>query len=269
MIKIQLIPWIALAVLAVTMALAWGRQRTTRNAGIVDPLWAASLGALAVVYALVAEGWGPRRALVGGLAGIWSLRLTWHLICRYRREPEDGRYQILRERWGPKFEGWIFWFFQAQALLSVLLSLTFLALCTAPQSGWRFQDAAGLLIWLVALTGESIADRQLRTWRADLANHKRTCRSGLWRYSRHPNYFFEWLGWTVYPVLCIGLPYGQALWLTPGLMLFLVLRVTGIPPTEEQSLRSRGEDYRAYQKTTNAFFPGPRKGVRSDTHTIR
>ena len=107
--------------------------------------------------------------------------------------------------------------------------------------------------------GESVADRQLSAWRADPANRGRTCRAGLWGYSRHPNYFFEWIHWLAYPTLAVGLPYGWVAWFAPALMLYLVLKVTGIPPTEAQSLRSRGDDYRAYQRTVNAFFPGPRR----------
>ncbi|MFT7540010.1 MAG: steroid 5-alpha reductase family enzyme [Gammaproteobacteria bacterium] len=255
-----LLPLPALGALVFAMAIAWKRQRTTRNAGIVDLIWAASLGLLAVAYAVFADGWLPRRVMVAVLAGLWSFRLTWHLFRRVTGESEDGRYAVLRERWGGDFEKWIFWFFQAQALLAVLLSLTFLPLCFAAESGWRPQDAVAIFLWIVSQGGESLADRQLHRWRSDPANRGRTCRSGLWAYSRHPNYFFEWMHWLVYPVLGMGLPFGWSLWVTPALMLFLVLKVTGIPPTEEQSVRSRGDDYRAYQRSTNAFFPGPRKG---------
>lgn len=245
------------------MALAWLRQRRTGNAGIVDLIWGASLGALAVSYALLADGWAPRRFLVGALAGLWSARLTWHLWLRFSSEAEDGRYAVLRDRWGERFQPWMFWFFQAQAVLALLLSLTFLALCMADLQGWRVQDAIAVVIWIVSIAGETVADRQLAAWRGNPANRGRTCRRGLWAYSRHPNYFFEWLHWIVYPVLGIGLAWGWALWLAPLLMLFLVLKVTGIPPTEEQSVRSRGDDYRDYQRTTNAFFPGPRRPVES------
>jgi len=254
-----LAPLLGLIVLSLAMVWAWARQRRTGNAGVVDLLWTASLGLLALVYATLLDGWAPRRVLVAVLAGAWSARLTLHLYQRIRSEAEDGRYAILRERWGTRFQAWMFWFFQAQAVLAWLLSLTFLGLCVAQPEGWRIWDAVGVVIWISSVAGETVADQQLHAWRSNPANKGKTCRSGLWRYSRHPNYFFEWMHWLVYPVLGIGLPVGLALWLTPASMLFLVVKVTGIPPTERQSLRSRGDDYRAYQRETNAFFPGPVK----------
>ncbi|MFT5049840.1 MAG: steroid 5-alpha reductase family enzyme [Chlamydiales bacterium] len=263
-----ILPLTALGALSGALALAWRRQRLTRNAGIVDLIWAGSLGLMALSYAALADGWGPRRALVAGLAGLWSVRLSWHLALRVSREAEDGRYAILRERWAGKFDSWMFWFFQAQGLLAVLLSLVFLVLCESSQAGWRTQDVLASLLWIVSIGGEGVADRQLSAWRANPANRGRTCRTGLWGFSRHPNYFFEWLHWLVYPVLGLGLAWGWSLWLTPALMLFLVLKVTGIPPTEEQSLRSRGADYRAYQRTTNAFFPGPVKAASQELPRI-
>jgi steroid 5-alpha reductase family enzyme len=255
---------ISLAVLGVVMVLAWKRQQVTGNAGIVDPIWAASLGLLAFTCAWYGDGWMPRRILVGTLAGLWSLRLTWHLTTRLVSEREDGRYTILRERWGVRFNSTLFWFYQAQSFLSVLLSLAFFALCSSTEAGWRIQDVLAVLVWLASWMGQAVADGQLRAWRSTPGNQGVTCRSGLWRYSRHPNYFFEWCGWLVYPLIGIGLPWGSALWGAPLLMLFLVVRVTGIPPTEEQALRSRGSDYRKYQATTNAFFPGPRKSSSND-----
>ena len=256
-------PLTGLLALSALFALAWARSRRTGNAGIVDVLWTASLGALALYYGLALEGWGPRRALVTVLAVGWSARLTWHLVRRYRREPEDGRYARLRTELGDRFERWTFWFFQAQGALAVLLSLAFFVPASAggdAAEGWRVTDGLALLIWLTSIAGESVADRQLAAWRAAPANRGLTCRRGLWRFSRHPNYFFEWMHWLVYPLMAAGLDVGwrgPALWAIPLLMLFLVVRVTGIPPTEEQALASRGDDYRAYQRTTNAFFPGP------------
>jgi MYXO-CTERM domain-containing protein len=254
-------PPAALAVLAVVMLLAWRRQRATRDAGIVDLVWSASLGALALVYAALAGGWAPRRWLVAGLVALGSLRLSLHLARRLSGEAhEDGRYLQLREELGDRFDRWMLWFFQAQALLAVLLSLAWLPSMAYEREGWRLVDLAAALLWLAAIAGEALADRQLAAWRADPANAGRTCRRGLWRFSRHPNYFFEWLTWLAWPLFALGAPYGLAAWLAPALMLFLILRVTGVPPTEARALRSRGDDYREYQRTTNAFFPGPRKG---------
>jgi steroid 5-alpha reductase family enzyme len=251
------LPLVGWLVLAIAMAAAWAAQRRSQNAGIVDVLWTAGLGVLAVAYAALADGWGPRRLLVAVLVGFWSLRLTAYLVRRVSTEAEDGRYRELREELGDRFQTWIFWFFQAQALLDVLLSLVFLYLVSIDHVGWRAFDVAGVAVWLVALVGESISDRQLAQWRTNPANRGLTCRAGLWRYSRHPNYFFEWLHWIAYALIGAGLPGAWLLWLAPATMLFLVLKVTGIPPTERQAVRSRGDDYRRYQKTTNAFFPGP------------
>jgi steroid 5-alpha reductase family enzyme len=239
----------------------WLRQRRTKNAGIVDALWAASLGVLALAYAAFGEGWAPRRVLVAVLAGVWSARLTLHIAHRVRSEREDGRYAQIRRKLGDRFDRWMFAFFQAQAVLASLLALVFLVPSSAEHAAWRTWDALAALLWIVALAGETIADRQLRAWRGESANRGRTCRTGLWRLSRHPNYFFEWLHWIAFALLGVGLPFGWAAWLAPALMLFLIVRVTGIPPTEEQSLRSRGEDYRAYQRTTSAFVPWPPKRV--------
>ena len=243
--------------LSIAMSIAWARQRRTRNAGIVDVVWAGGLGGLALFHATCASGWPGRRWIVALLAGVWSLRLTMHLVARVRREAEDGRYADMRRTLGERFDGRMFFFFQAQALLAALLSLVYWIPSTASDAGFAPRDWIALGIACIALAGEALADRELRAWRSDPSNKGRTCRAGLWRYSRHPNYFFEWLQWCAYPVLSIGLPLGWITWFAPALMLFLVLKVTGIPPTEAQALRSRGADYRDYQRTTNAFFPGP------------
>jgi steroid 5-alpha reductase family enzyme len=246
-----------LALLCAAMAVVWAVQRRLGNAGWVDFAWTVGVGGLAVGYACCASGWAPRRVLVAVLAGTWAVRLGAHLAQRLRTEPEDGRYRSLRQRHGARFDRVMFGFFQAQAFIAVLLSLTFLVPCAATESGFGARDVGAVALWFAALCGGAVADRQLAAWRALPEHRGRTCRSGLWRYSRHPNYFFEWLHWLSYPVLAIGLPYGWLAWLAPALLLFLVLRVTGIPPTEAQALQSRGDDYRDYQRTTNAFFPGP------------
>jgi len=253
---------LGLAATSVAMAACWLLQRRGRvPVGAVDVVWTLAVPALVGALALAGGGWWPRRALLAALVGLWGARLARHLVARLAREGEDSRYRRLRDQLGAGYQRWLLVFFLAQALIATVLAGSLVPLVEAPVEGWRLADALGLAVWLGAVVGEGVADRQLARWKADPDRSGRTCRAGLWRYSRHPNYFFEWLHWVGYACMALGLAWGWVAWLAPLLMLVLVLRVTGIPPTEAQALARRGEDYRAYQRTTNAFFPGP---VRSD-----
>lgn len=253
------------AVAAVMFAL-WLRQRATRDATSVDVAWAANLGLLALLYALTCPGWVGRRIAIALAAGAWSARLALHLYAnrvRGHRE-EDGRYRALRARWGESAGAKFFVFYQVQAALDVLLSLPFWLAASHRGAGFHTLEIAGLSLLGAAVLGESIADRQLARFRAEPGNRGRTCRLGLWRVSRHPNYFFEWLAWVGFALIAATAPLGWLGWLAPLLMLLLILKVTGIPPTEEQALRSRGDDYREYQRTTSSFFPWfPKAGIRA------
>ncbi|MDZ7747605.1 MAG: DUF1295 domain-containing protein [Halofilum sp. (in: g-proteobacteria)] len=245
--------WLAMAVI---MAALWAVQWRTRNAGIVDVCWALGVGILGVAFAALAAGDPARRALIGACAGLWGLRLGGYLLARVRAEAEDGRYQALRRRWGARTQPCMFAFFQVQALWAVLFAIPMLVAAGNPApAGWA--DALGVAIWLVAVGGEVTADRQLARFRRDPANRGGVCSVGLWRYSRHPNYFFEWLHWWAYVAFGLAGPYGWITLMGPLLMLVFLLKVTGVPPTEARALESRGEAYRAYQRTTNRFFPGP------------
>ena len=253
--------WLMIAVgwfvMALVMAGLWAIQRRTDNAGIVDIGWTFGVGALAIFFCVATlEGDPARRTMIAVLAGLWSLRLGGHLVLRVSREPEDGRYRDLKSRWGEHAQGKMFWFFQFQAIGCALFALPMLAAAQVTEPLGVY-DYLGVVIWLVALGGEAVADRQLARFRADPSNRGKVCQVGWWRYSRHPNYFFEWLHWWSYVFLAIAHPWG---WLTiaaPLAMLYLFVFVTGIPPTEAQSIRSRGDAYRAYQATTSPFFPWP------------
>lgn len=236
---------------------AWFRQRRTRNAGLVDLCWTGSLPAAAAVYALTSGGWVGRRGLVALLAIAWGGRLLVHLWARYRSEPEDGRYAALRREHGDGFDRWLIPFFAAQAVLAWLLSLAFWVPMQDVRTGFRALDLVAISVCVVSVLGESIADRQLMRHRRDPNQKGRTCRSGLWAWSRHPNYFFEWLGWFVWPLLSVGVEHGAWLWIVPVAMGLLIVKVTGIPPTEARALESRGDDYRRYQREVSAFFPLP------------
>jgi steroid 5-alpha reductase family enzyme len=247
--------WIALAV-SVSMAALWLVQRARRDASLVDAGWAAGIGAAAIVLAALGHGDPVRRLVIGSLGACWSLRLTIHLLRdRVLGKPEDGRYAMLRATWGARAQRNFFLFFQLQAGFVVAFSCPFLAISADPRRFGSWTDLAGLALWVVALGIVTSADRQLARWRADPANHGRTCRGGLWRFSRHPNYFGEWLLWCSYILIAWS---GPQWWLAPAtalVLLVLLLGVTGIPYTEKRALASRGDDYRAYQRATSPFIP--------------
>ncbi len=251
-VGLLLLGWV---LMAATMAALWLVQRARRDAGVVDVGWTVGLGLLAILYAVVSGGDPLRRALVAVMAGGWSLRLAWHLLAdRIIGKPEDGRYQALRAGWGERAQARFFLFFQVQAVVAVALSLPFLV---AMRGGGALGVAglAGVAVWVVAVLGEALADAQLARFRADPANRGTTCRAGLWRASRHPNYFFEWLHWWSYVLLAAGSPAWWLALIGPTFMLYFLLKVTGIPATEAHALASRGDEYRDYQRTTSAFIP--------------
>jgi steroid 5-alpha reductase family enzyme len=252
-------------ILVVAMTLAWVLQRVTSNCGWVDATWSYATAAAGMTAAL----WpgvprGGRAALAALLIGAWGLRLGTHIARRSASGHEDVRYAELRRQWGAAFQGRLFVFLMIQAVAALVLVLSVLMAARAPFPFPRAGDAAGLLILLAAIAGEGIADAQLQRFRVDPRNRGQVCETGLWRYSRHPNYFFEWLGWCAWPVLAIAplhplaYPLGWLALIGPAFMYWLLVHVSGIPPLEERMLASRGETYRAYQARTRAFLPLPR-----------
>ncbi|MFZ0430789.1 MAG: DUF1295 domain-containing protein [Acidobacteriota bacterium] len=238
------------------MLVVWLVQLRTRDAGLVDVAWSASVGMMAIFAAWTSDGDAARRALLGLLAGLWSLRLAVYLLRnRVIGHAEDARYRELRERWGRAAGKNMLVFFLFQGVLVMVLGLPFLVVAHSPSPGPTTFDLTGLALGLAAVFGESLADRQLARFRSEPANRGRTCRVGLWKYSRHPNYFFEWLHWWAYVLLGLSSPWWAVTLVGPVLMLFLLFKVTGIPATEQRALISRGEDYRHYQETTSPFIP--------------
>jgi len=244
--------WVALSL---WMLGAWLIARRMRNAGVVDVMWAMGIGLAALYFGLVGEGSMMSRLLVAMLAGFWATRLAMHLLVRVLYEDEDGRYQSLRERWGDRANARFFGFFQIQALIALLFSIPLWVAAQNPvasPTGWTF---AAILVWTIAVVGEAISDYQLARFRVQPKNRGKTCRTGFWRHSRHPNYFFEMLHWFAYVLLAVGLEYAWLSLLGPLAMLIFLYLLTGIPSTERQALRSRGDDYREYQRTTSALIP--------------
>ena len=259
-LNVQAIAGIALA-LSMLMTLAWVVQQRTGNSGWVDAIWSYSIGLVGAVAALwpLGDGSSARRAIVAGLALCWSVRLGTHIARSTVAGVDDPRYANLAREWGPAAPRRMFMFLQSQALASVPLPFSIFLAAHAPYPGLRLQDYAGAVIMLAAVTGEAIADEQLRRFKRSQSGAGSVCNAGLWRWSRHPNYFFEWLGWLAYPVIALSAqyPWGWASLAAPAIMYWILVKVTGIPPLEEQMLRSRGERYREYQARTSAFFPWP------------
>lgn len=255
--------------MSVFALLAWGAAATgtlmftlwlihfpLRNAAIVDFGWAAGLALLGAIYAVFAGGWPLRGIVMGVMATVWGLRLAFHLLFdRILGHPEEGRYQQLRRDWKTNLGAKFLAFFLFQGLLDVALSLPFLLAARNPAPGFAPLEWCAVALWIASVFGESLADRQLAAFKAKPGSKGHTCREGLWRYSRHPNYFFEWLIWVSFALFALASPHGYLGLLSPALILYFLLRVTGIPATEAQALRSRGDEYRKYQEVTSAFVP--------------
>lgn len=249
--------WPVCVFAVVLMLVIWWLALRINNLGIVDIAWSLAFAPVAIFYAATTHGDPTRRWLIAGMAALWSLRLGTHLYFRVlgHHPHEDVRYAKLRATWGKNLKSQTLIFFELQAGLIALLSAPFLIACLDVRPGISVLEWAGVAVWTFAIVGEGIADSQLKQFRSLADNKGKTCQVGLWNYSRHPNYFFEWLVWVGFFLFAWDSPGGCFTVFCPALMLFFLLRVTGIPLTEELSLQSKGDAYREYQRTTSAFVP--------------
>lgn len=250
------------AALSFLMAVAWVVQQRSGNSGWVDTIWTFSVGIVgagAALWPLARESPNARQWLVAALVSVWSLRLGSHIARRTAGITDDPRYASFAADWGAHAPRKMFVFLQNQALGSIPLVFAIFVASRFPSDSLRLQDYLGALILFAGIAGEALADSQLKAFRADPANKGSVCDVGLWRWSRHPNYFFEWFGWLAYPVIALSVnyPWSLATLLAPIFMYWILRHVTGVPPLEEQMLKSRGDRYRAYQARTSVFFPLP------------
>ena len=246
---------------AAMMFFLWLIHLAIRNAGIVDAGWSLGLIVMAGVAVVNASPTASTGRTVGllGMVTLWAMRLALHIVIRMESGPEDARYAQLRSEWKTLIPLKFLGFFELQALLDVLLSLPFFAVALDPSPKVYPLCYAGIAVWFVAVLGETTADTQLARFKRKAENKGKVCRVGLWNYSRHPNYFFEWLIWVAWALFALPSPFGYVGLIGPALMFYFLFRVTGIPATEAQALRSRGDAYREYQQTTSAFVPMPHK----------
>jgi steroid 5-alpha reductase family enzyme len=246
------------ALSALAMSLVFVAARRAGKIGYVDVAWAGLMALCAVLVAACAGGTPLARALVALFGGAWALRLCLYLWRRVAREPEDGRYLALRERFGDAALPF-FLFFQMQALVVALFALPFATVASRGSDPAPWQVLAAAVVCVLAVAGEALADHQLASFRRVPSHRGQACRVGLWSWSRHPNYFFEWLHWSSYLLLALGEPRWWLALSGPVLMLLFLYRLSGIPWAEAQALRSRGDDYRRYQREVSAFLPLPPK----------
>ncbi|MCP8939431.1 DUF1295 domain-containing protein [Alsobacter sp. SYSU M60028] len=247
--------------LSLAMAAAWMVARREGGSGWTDAIWSFATGAAGVAVVLwPAEGASTgRQWLVAALIGYWGGRLGGHIASRtLLHAGDDPRYAELRREWASDFDRRLFRFLQIQALAGWVLAMSAMVAARNPAPFPSWGDAAGLVLAVLALIGESVADAQLRAFRRDPMNRGGVCDVGLWSVSRHPNYFFEWLFWLALAMFAIG-PFGWN-WLAlaaPAMMYWLLVHVSGIPPLEAHMLRSRGDEYRDVQRRIRPFWPIP------------
>ncbi len=255
-----------LAAMAVVMTVGWFTQRGLNNGGWTDVFWTYGTGATCAVAAAASYGENPgilwRRMLVAVLIAVWSLRLGTYVALRVARGREDVRYATLRKAWGRAFQPKMFGVLIVQAPITALLAIGVLSAARNPDPELRIWDVLGVAILIVSIAGETLADSQMKRFKAENHPPSAVCRTGLWAWSRHPNYFFEALIWVAYPIMGLSLanPW-SALSLLAPLMMFAVVRYgTGIPPLEAAMVKSKGEPYRRYQAEVSPLLPVPPRG---------
>jgi steroid 5-alpha reductase family enzyme len=260
---------LSIAVIAMAMSVimsgAWLIREWTGNSGWVDAVWTAGLGIVGIGASLLLppQNFPPREMIVAILIAFWAARLGVHVAARTTRISDDPRYAKLAQDWGEAAPRRMFVFLQQQALGSVPLALSVYLAAKNPAPMMRTQDYIGIAIVLIAVVGEAIADGQLRRFKSDPANRGKVMDRGLWAWSRHPNYFFQWFGWLAWPVIAIdpsgGYLYGWLALMGAAVMYWLLRYVSGVPHLEAHMERSRGAAFKDYQRRTSVFFPAPPK----------
>jgi steroid 5-alpha reductase family enzyme len=239
------------------MALAWRIVITSGRSGWADTFWSLTVGLAGVAAALWPLGELTARSwLVALIVAFWSGRLGLHIARRTLRGGDDPRYAELKRGWGDNYKPQLLAFLEIQAAVALVLAIAVMAAATNP-APLSWGDALGVIIAIAAIAGESTADDQLSRFARNPSNKGKVCDTGLWAWSRHPNYFFEFLYWVALVPIGIGHGWGLVALAAPIIMFVLLRYVSGVPPLEQHMLRSRGEAFTAYQQRAPAFFPLP------------
>lgn len=246
-----------LGAVALVALMGWLLSLVRNDVSHVDSLWSLMFLLIAAGYYWLTGAQGVRSSLVLMLVAIWAVRLSVFITVRNHGEPEDHRYQTIRENNEPGFRfKSLYIVFGFQALLAWVIAMPLAAAMTSgPALGWL--DMLALLFWLIGFSFETVGDSQLARFKADPNNEGKVMDSGLWRYTRHPNYFGEFSLWWGYFLFAVAAG-GWWTLLSPLLMSFLLLKVSGVVMLEK-TITQRRPEYANYIKRTNAFFPGPSK----------
>ena len=235
--------------------LVWIAAYRVQKTSIVDTFWSLLVFVAAVSYFFIFPSQPPVSIFYISLAAFWALRLSLHIHFKGRGQGEDPRYRALRQKWGADEKRRMLIFYIQQGFAAWIFSLPFFVMFANPTGLFQLWQIIGTFIWIAAFNGESIADAQLLAFKKEPVNKGRVCRTGLWKYSRHPNYFFEWLNWVAYAWLALPQPGGWIASMCPAIMYYFLTQISGIPLAEKQALQSRPVEYAEYQRTTSAFFP--------------
>lgn len=255
----------ALGAIVAVAALAWVVSVLIENVSFVDSLWSLFFLLAAIVFAIELEALSTRSVLLLALVAIWALRLSLHITVRNWGEPEDHRYQTIRANNEPGFVvKSLYIVFGLQGLLAWIIAAPLLpAMAAGPALG--VLDYVAVALWLFGFFFEAVGDYQLSRFKADPESRGRVLDTGLWRYTRHPNYFGEFCIWWAFWLFAAS---AGAWWtvFSPILMSFLLLRVSGVAMLEK-TIEERRPKYAEYVRSTNAFFPGPVR-ERSDSPQV-
>lgn len=250
--------------LSALMSLAWFIQRKTGQSGWIDATWSFAIGAAGVFLALAPLGGdaaGARQYLVAFFALMSAFRLGLHIVARSFNAGEDPRYHDLAVEWGDDFPRRLYWFLQIQAACAFFLSIAVFLAARNPAPFPAPTDVIGSILLIAAVAGEAWSDATLARFRMRSEPGAGVCMDGPWAWSRHPNYFFQWLIWVGFAIIAVNFsgdwPQGWLALLAPAFIYWLLAHVSGVPPLEKHMLESRGDAFRAYQARVNVFFPGP------------
>ena len=214
----------------------WIYHLIIKNAAIVDVGWGLGFILLCLIYILEGHGFNLRNTICLIMILLWGLRIVFYLLKRFTAEKEeDKRYKKIRQGFGEMAWLKFLLIFEFQAALEMIIGIPMIIVSFNPNPGLSLFEIVGLLIFIVAFIGEAIADQQLFDFKSNKMNKGKTCDIGLWQYSRHPNYFFEWLVWVGFFVYALGSPMGWVAIISPIVMYYLLMYVSGVPMAEEQS----------------------------------